>query len=31
MVFLLFRCLENVFEKDRNENKKGNGRGVTTS
>ena len=29
--FLLFRCLEKVFEEKRNVNKKGNSQGVITS
>ena len=29
--YLLFRCLETVFEEERNENKKGNSQGVTTT
>ena len=29
--YLFFRCLEKVFEEERNENKKGNSRGVTTT
>ena len=29
--YLFFRCLENVFEEERNEKKKGKSRGVTTN
>ena len=29
--YLFFRCLEKVFEEERNENKKGKSRGVTTN
>ena len=29
--YLFFRCLEEVFEEERNDNEKGNSRGVTTT
>ena len=29
--YLFFRCLEKVFEEERNENKKGKSQGVTTN
>ena len=29
--YLFFRCLEKTFEEERNQNKKGNSRGVTTT